>query len=171
MTSFSPGQNLRPLRDNRGRFYRNLPIFYRDPLLVGNDALIEPLGDLQVTHTGDLALQTGSESIVDNLLRRMHTPPEGYGRWVRDGDEVTLLDEDYGNPAYLFLSTPFNVNDAFEIRQALRAAAENEPRINIINVQILEVDYRGSITVRITYRILDNAELLTVERNILTKAI
>lgn len=149
--------------------YRDLPIYYRDPLLVGNDAVIKPLDDLQVTESGDLAVQTGAESIVDNLLRRMHTPPQGYARWVRDGEALTILDLNYGNVAYLYLSTPLSLDDGGEIKDAIFEAAAQEQRIQVLDVQLTSFDLTGKVTVSLTYRILDNSEIFTVERNILTK--
>lgn len=165
MTSFSSSNLVRnqprSVRETNRSLLEQIAVYRRDPAFIGNDIFIEPLGDITTNSTGDLETITGVESIVHSLLRRVTTPIDGFSRWIRTANGLTAIDDDYGNGAYSFLSTPLISSSPDAIEQAIYVAAEAEQRIRIVKV-VTESNYRDSVRVQLDYRIIGNNDLQTL---------
>jgi hypothetical protein len=149
-----------------GELWRRHPIFKRDPEVVGDDLVIDPLQDLVVTDTGDLQTITGADSITASLLRRLYTPAEGFRRLQRTPLGVSYLDAEYTNEAYNYLSAPLSDANFKEIRAALLQSAKADQRIEVLQFEILmgpgQTSIQGRVTLMMSYRIKGTGELKTL---------
>lgn len=115
-------------------------------------------GDLQVSPTGDLMLVGGTRLVQEALLRRLSTAPFGYLRPVFYKDEVLVLDEDYGNPAYVRLSLPIRETEVSEICHDVATTAAKEHRISNIQVTPKPSLDLTRIEIELQYEIKNEAE-------------
>lgn len=113
---------------------RRLALFNRTEQASGVDLTFNN-EDMQITGQGDLKTLSGAELIVEALLRRLQTPIHGYKRWVRSPSGLIELDTTYGNEAYFYLSKPLNQSNKRLIHEAIKRAAESDPRIQVQSVE------------------------------------
>lgn len=144
------------------------PFYDRDPRVIGSDIAIRE-EDLSVSSNGDIETITGVESIIENLLRRMTTPINGYARWIRTANGLEIIDEDFGNGAYSFLSTPITKSDPSAIKLAVLTAASQETRIVVNKVEVV-TNYKKGFDLFIDFFIKGNEELQSIQQSIFSES-
>jgi phage baseplate assembly protein W len=115
------------------------------------DILLDKDGDFEVSETGDLKIVEGEKAINESLYRRIKTPAAGYARWVRYEDGLAMLDKEYGNPLYSYLSSPITNTTIGSIKEAITTAVEGEKRIKLIKLSIEPKAEQSKIDVLIDY--------------------
>jgi len=115
------------------------------------DILLDNNGDLKVTETGDIEIVEGERAVNESLYRRIKTPAMGYMRWVRYVDGLKLLDEEYGNTLFNYLSSPITNTTVEKIREGITSALAEERRIEVIKLSIEPRVGQSKIDIQIDY--------------------
>jgi len=132
--------------------------FFRPASVTGRDFCWDPLEDLKITSSGDLATIEGADLITTALLRRLYTPPYGYRRWIRTAQGPKEVNTDYGNPAYALLSHPTTSASPERLRDAIYTCATADPRIQVLEVTVFP-DRSGLFRLQMRYAIRGEEEL------------
>lgn len=139
--------------------YRRLSEYQRSTASTNTDLFLELQNDLSVSNSGDLSTLTGVDLITQSLIRRLHTPSNGFRRWVRSPSGVTLVDTTYGNRTYDYLSSPVTNSLLTEVEKATVECLSSDSRIEVLDVKAVQADYTNAINIRATYRILGEEDL------------
>lgn len=125
---------------------------------LGQDLKLEPLGDLQVTSTGDLDLTFGVRAVIDSLFRRLATPIEGYARTFRTAEGSETYDSEIGNAAVTRLSSGNTGSFTDEVRTFLAQAASIDGRLEVLDVQFIGRTF-NNLELNIIYRLRNSSEI------------
>ena len=123
------------------------------------DIELEDNGDFKITETGDLKIVEGERAINESLYRRIKTPVTGYQRWVRYLNGLFLLDRDYGNPLFNYLSSPITNATVEKIKEGIGSAIARERRIELIKLSIQPNVSQSKIDIQIEYIIKGESEI------------
>jgi phage baseplate assembly protein W len=126
------------------------------------DILLDENGDFEISETGDLKVVEGEKAINESLYRRIKTPAAGYMRWVRYEDGLALLDKEYGNSLYNYLSSPITNTTVESIREGITSAIAGERRIELIKLSIEPKAGQSKIDVLIDYIIKGESIIRTL---------
>lgn len=133
-------------------------LYSRDPKLIGNDIYISEIEKDFAVNKGDLALITNVESIQIALIRRINTARLQYERYFKTVEGLIVVDSEYGNDAFNYLSSLNNsVNREF-VFEELQRIINDESRIELRDIQFNETNI-NKIDITITYVILSNNQL------------
>ena len=123
-------------------------------------------GDLLADKTGDLELIDGTELVVRGRIRELTTPLGLYARYIEDVDGLKIIDAEYGNTAYHYLSEPSNTIPLDKIILACRDTMLKDIRVQTADV-IPSIDPRtGNINITVNFRIISgNTGTLTFGLN------
>lgn len=129
-------------------------VLYRDMVLRE--------GDIDVSASGTFVTTVDEELLAEAVLRRLMTPPNIYTKWVRrplgQSDELALVDENYENKVFSYLSEPLSATLAEKVRSAILESAQQESRIQVINVEPVTSRLIGApqrVHLEISYTMLD----------------
>lgn len=134
----------------------------RSSVATGIDLHLNSEGDLSLTDTGDLLVQSGQSSIRDNLLRRLQTSTSGYTRWVHTTKGLVKLNPGYGDAVYGLLSSPLTSGLIFKLQTVISEAAKKDDRIDVKSI-LVKRDTSNSIFVDLLYVIKGEAELIQLK--------
>jgi hypothetical protein len=112
--------------------------------------------DLSVSQSGDLKLVKDQALINQALYNRIMTPPEGYKRiiWVYKTNTLEVLDSEYGNKLYYYLSGDLAQSAISNLYELLKL----EDRIKLKNVSLTSGNRLGEYNINIEYSLPDNTE-------------
>ena len=113
-----------------------------------SDLVITPLGDLQLSDTGDLKV---TEEHNFSVIRRISTTFGGYSRFVFTGDGITKIDPEYGSNLYNFLSNPITELSEDVLYDAIRESLAFDSRVEIIDLQ-RELLSQNTVKIVIVYK-------------------
>ncbi len=112
-------------------------------------------GDLKLTPTHDVKTIKGVELVVQSRIRELTTPYGYYARYVEDYEGVKVLDANYGNKAFSYLSEPMNTLPLDKIIEACAEVMLKDARISSAEV-IPDLDIEnGLILIRINFTVID----------------
>lgn len=143
--------------------YRSHPSYNRSSEVTGTDVLLKANDDFLLTAFGDFQTITGADLVTQALLRRLHTPTNGYKRLVQTANGLEIIDGNYGNATYEYLSaasTPMNVA---AVEAALKEAIAAEKRVELIDIKVAQDSSFTLIRAQIRYRILGETELRSLQ--------
>lgn len=144
--------------------YRKHSAFDRPRELTGTDLVLQNQEDFVLSGFGDFTTLTGADLVTQSLLRRLQTPSSGYRRLIRSAEGLQVADPDYGNGAYDYLSASATPATLLEIENALKACVLKEPRVELIDVRVLQdLTSPTNITAEVRYRILSETELRVLQ--------
>lgn len=134
------------------------------------DIELEDDGDFKITETGDLKIVEGERAINESLYRRIKTPVLGYQRWVRYLNGLFLLDGDYGNPLFNYLSSPITNATVEKIREGVESAVVRERRIQLTKLSIQPKASQSKIDIQIEYIIKGESEIRSLNYTLTTES-
>lgn len=105
------------------------------------------------TSGGDLALNTGVQSIITSLMRRLSTGTGGYERYYRVPTGIRLVDSNLENKTYSKISSLKSDALVSEIVNYLQTASAADGRIQIIDVTGNKGPANSPLTFKIRYRL------------------
>lgn len=114
----------------------------------------------QVLHNdqGDLKLVEGPLLVVQNRVRELMTPYGFYGRYVEDFEGIHLVDGDYGNQSYYYLSEPSNTLPIDQISNECTRIMLKDARVkSAYTIPDLYPEV-GILLIRIEFALLDGSE-------------
>ncbi len=125
-----------------------------DPRALGLDLDISIANDdLTKAPQGGLSTVKNADNVAQALLLRLYTMP---------GE--LILHPDFGNPAYELISEPIVPSWHDRMRQAVLLAVEDEPRSDVLGVDIQVVAHEYRCRVTVTWRLVEEND---VERNLI----
>lgn len=123
------------------------------------DIMLDESGDFMITETGDLKIIEGEKAINESIYRRIKTPEMGYQKWVRYEDGLMLLDKDYGNPVYSYLSSPITSDTADILKKRITNALKGEKRIEVRKLSVEPKLGQLKIDIYVEYIIKGESEI------------
>jgi phage baseplate assembly protein W len=133
------------------------------------DILLDDNGDFQVTETGDIKVIEGESAVNESLYRRIKTPATGYMRWVRYVDGLKLLDKEYGNSLFSYLSSPITNKTAERMREGITNAIAGDKRIEVKKLSIQPKENQTKIDIHVEYIIKGENEIRNLEYTLTTE--
>lgn len=133
-------------------------LYSRDPKLIGNDIYISEIEKDFAVNKGDLALITNVESIQTAIVRRINTAKLQYERYFKTVEGLIVVDSDYGNDAFNYLSSLNNSINREFVFEELQRIFNDESRIELQSIVFNETNV-NKIDITITYLILSNNQL------------
>ena len=114
-------------------------------------------GNLKLTSTGDMALVSGIDLVVQSRIKELMTPIGKYAVVVEDIDGVSILDADYGNPAYSYLSEPTNRIPLQKIADACTDIMLKDARVTYASAKPNLDPTTGVLLILIDFSIIDGS--------------
>lgn len=133
-------------------------LYSRDPKLIGNDIYINEIEKDFAVNKGDLALITNVESIQTAIIRRINTSKLQYERYFKTVEGLIVLDSEYGNDAFNYLSSLNNSINREFVFEELQRILKDEQRIELQSIVFNQTN-ANKIDITITYLILSNSQL------------
>ena len=133
-------------------------LYSRDPGLIGNDIYIDEIEKDFAVNKGDLALITNVESIQTAIIRRINTSRLQYERYFKTVEGLIVVDSEYGNDAFNYLSALNNSINREFVFEELERILNDERRIQLQDIIFNETN-ANKIDITITYVILSNNQL------------
>jgi len=115
-------------------------------------------GDLMMTSTGDIALVEGVQLVVQLRIRELTTPLGYFAQVVEDINGVTILDADYGNPTYTYLSEPANTLPLELIAEMCRDIMLKDARIKDARVKPNIDPGTGNLVIQVDFSLIDGTQ-------------
>lgn len=125
------------------------------------DLIVDPLDDLQLSASGDLAY---TENYNNSVLRRLSTPVNGYSRFVFNQNSVEAVDTEVFSRLYNFLSSPLTELSLDLLESLVTESLSEDKRVELLSVESSSNTLTNSVTVEVTYRdsLTDEVSSLTV---------
>jgi hypothetical protein len=114
-------------------------------------------GNLEVTTSGDFALISGVDLVAQSRIKELMTPIGMYAAITEDINGVGVLDADYGNPAYSYLSEPTNTLPLQQIADACREIMLKDARVTNATARPNLDTNSGVLFVLVEFSILDGS--------------
>ena len=133
-------------------------LYSRDPGLIGNYIYIDEIEKDFAVNKGDLALITNVESIQTAIIRRINTSRLQYERYFKTVEGLIVVDSEYGNDAFNYLSALNNSINREFVFEELERILNDERRIQLQDIIFNETN-ANKINITITYVILSNNQL------------
>ncbi len=116
------------------------------------DLLMED-GDLVLTKSGDLTTISGIDEIVKTLMTRLGTSAKGTARAYLLAGDTRITTNDFANLAYTNVSAKLNASSIQQIRYHLEKVADEDGRIEIINVIAQPRTTARTLSLQLIYRL------------------
>jgi hypothetical protein len=111
-------------------------------------------GDLRSNKTGDLTTDSGLQLVIRGRLRELTTPIGQYARYIDDVDGLKLIDIEYGNEAFRYLSEPTNTLPLDRIIESCRTVMLKDIRVESANVSPTLDPNTGMLNIKINFTII-----------------
>lgn len=125
---------------------------FLDPTPFGADIATTSSGDIAEVGK-DIGTISGVDNVINSFVRELLTPLGYLARWAYDVDGLKILDEDYGNSAYLQLSEPLTEAWISDMITHITLVADEQPRIVLQAVDYTLVPETNSIGFKISFTI------------------
>lgn len=119
------------------------------------DLVITPLGDIQLSETGDLKI---TDNYNLSVVRRLSTTKQGYSRFIEDAAGIREIDAEYGSDLYNFLSDPITEISEQVLSDTVKRSLGFDPRVVILSIE-RELPSQNSIALTIRYRDLETGAI------------
>lgn len=131
---------------------------------LGTDIATDLIGDI-AEKGKDVDTIDGIDNVINAFVRELVTPFSYLARWVYDAEGLKIIDEDYGNVAYLQLSEPRTETWISNMLVHINDVARGQARLTLQTIDYTLTPETNTIQFKIAFKILQNPKVYNLILN------